>query len=95
MQLFGNAVVLKLNIKVLAEHALQSFCVRKRVVVPPCKQRLRNIARKARRKADQAFRMLAQQIVINARLIVEPAQERLARKEHQVLITCSVFAKQN
>ncbi|MPN59317.1 hypothetical protein SDC9_207038 [bioreactor metagenome] len=52
LNLFGNVVVLQLDIKILAKHTLETLGMIERKVIVVGKQRLRNIARKAGGKAD-------------------------------------------
>ena len=58
-------------------------------------QELWQIARQARRQADQPLAVLAQQFIIDTRLIVKTARKGLAAQIHQVLVARIVLAQQN
>ena len=94
-QLFRNAVVLQFNIEILAEHRLQAPCNFISARILSAQERLRNVARKASRQADQPFMMRFKKIVIDARFIIESVNKRFRGKIHQIPISGLVLCKEN
>ncbi|MNV34826.1 hypothetical protein D3C71_1262570 [compost metagenome] len=68
--LLGNAVVLKLQIEILAENLLVPKRRQLRLRIPPVKQMLRNFAAETGAETDQAFRMGRKGFHVNPRLVV-------------------------
>ncbi len=66
-----------------------------RIVEAPLGERLRHRAAQASGKRDEPSAVLSQQVVIDARLVVEPFQESGGYQLHQVVVTLGIFAEQN
>ena len=93
LQLFRNAVVLQLDIEILAEHAAQTQRERTSLLRLPVEQCLRDVACKAGGQTDQAFRMLCKEIIVNARLIVKSIHKCTGGKLDEVFISGFVLRK--
>ena len=89
-------MVLQLNIIVaLAE---QIVIVKRNLLgalIVPCQNRLRDLTGKAGGKADQAFVVLLQQVMVNARLGIKALQETGGYHFDQVFIPGFIFAEQD
>ena len=93
---FFQAVVLQLNIIVaLAEQIVIVKSNLLGALIVPCQNRLRDLTGKAGGKADQAFVVLLQQVMVNARLGIKALQETGGYHFDQVFIPGFIFAEQD
>ena len=93
--LLPNAVVLKLDIEVLPEHAFEPLCQSVSLLIPIMQQMLRDIAADTGGHADQSLTVLREQIIVDAGPIIEPMDKSLRRKPHQVLIAGLILRQQD
>ena len=94
--LLGNAVILKLQIEVaLAQNVLHGQGIFLGPVIVAADQAAGNFTGQARRQADKALRMPAQQVQINAGLDIEPVYKGLAHQVRQIPVSRFVFAQQH
>ena len=95
LDLFGDPVVLQLDIEIFPEHPLKAPRHREGGFILPFQQKLGDVSRKAGGKADEPFMMLFQQIVIDARPVIESVDESFAVQEGEVFVSSFVFAKKD
>ena len=95
VHLLPNPVVLKLDIEILSKHALQTPGQLIGFLIPIMQQMLWDVPCKACRQADEPLVMLLQQIIVDARLIVEPVNEGLRGELHQILIPGLILGQQD
>jgi hypothetical protein len=85
---FQKKVVLPENVRVGVRHPPG-------VLVLIRQQRLRNVPAQARRQRDEPFRVLRQQVQIDARLVIEPLEVPRRDQLDEVPIPLLVLAQQN
>ena len=94
--LLGNAVILKLQIEVaLAQNVLHGQGIFLGPVIVAADQAAGNFTGQARRQADEALGMPAQQVRVNAGLDIEPVYKGLAHQVRQIPVSRFVFAQQH
>ena len=93
--LLPDAVILELDIEVLAEHVLKAAGQLVRLLVPIMEQELGDVPADASGGADQPLPMLRKQIVIDPRLIVEAVDECFRGEAHQVLVADFILGQQD
>ncbi len=79
----------------LAHDVLHHQGVRLRLIVAAIQQQAGQFARQAGAQRDKPLVVLAQQVIVDARLVIKPAGKALAHQLHEVLIALVVLAQQN
>ena len=93
--LFGNAVILDLNVKVLAERFFHLQGKRLCLFVLARKKKARNTPRKAGREADDAVRMLFEDGIVDARAVVVAVYKGKRIELDEVDVARLVFGEQD
>ena len=94
--LLPDVVVHDFNIEVVrTEDVLHFPDIGAGAFILAVQEHFRQVAAEAGAQADQAFMIFADQVVIDAGLIVITGQETFADQPHQILIACIVFAQEN